>query len=111
MPVSYISPDRVRGEMISAPVGKSGPLMCFISARVVASGSSSSWMQAATTSRRLCGGMSVAMPTAMPVAPFSSMFGTRAGSSAGSSSVPSKFGAQSTVPCAELAQQQRPHSA
>ena len=84
--------------MISAPVGRSGPLMCFIRALVVASGSSSRWMQAAATSRRLCGGTSVAMPTAMPVVPFSSRFGSRAGSTAGSSSWPSKFGTQSTVP-------------
>ena len=41
----------------------------------------------------------------MPVAPFSSTFGRRAGSSVGSSSVPSKFGVQSTVPCAELGEQ------
>ena len=59
----------------------------------------------AATSRRLCGGMSVAMPTAMPEVPFSSRFGRRAGRITGSSSVPSKFGAQSTVPCAELAEQ------
>jgi hypothetical protein len=50
-------------------------------ARVLASGSSSRRMQALATSRRLCGGMSVAMPTAMPVVPFSSTCGSRAGSS------------------------------
>ena len=55
-------------------------------------------MQAVTTSRRLWGGMSVAMPTAIPVVPFSNRLGTRAGSSTGSSSVPSKFGDHSTVP-------------
>ena len=55
-------------------------------------------MQAAATSRRLCGGMSVAMPTAMPVVPLSSTLGRRAGSTDGSSIVPSKFGTQSTVP-------------
>ena len=44
--------------------------------------------------------MSVAMPTAMPIEPFSSTCGTRAGSQLGSSMVPSKFGTQSTVPCA-----------
>jgi len=57
-------------------------------------------MQALASSRRLCGRMSVAMPTAMPVEPFSSTCGTRAGSQAGSLSVPSKFAVQSTVPCA-----------
>ncbi len=40
------------------------------------------------------------MPTAMPIEPFSSTCGTRAGSQLGSSMVPSKFGTQSTVPCA-----------
>jgi len=64
----------------------------------VQSGSSIKRMQAAATSRRLCGGMSVAMPTAMPVVPLSSTCGRRAGSHEGSSRVPSKFGAQSTVP-------------
>ena len=37
-----------------------------------------------TTSRRLCGGMSVAMPTAMPVVPFNKIFGIRAGKVTGS---------------------------
>src|SRR4051812_25097313 len=51
----------------SAPVGKSGPLMCLQSSASVESGSSSSLIHAVTTSRRLCGGTSVAIPTAMPV--------------------------------------------
>jgi hypothetical protein len=55
-------------------------------------------MQAAATSRRLWGGMSVAMPTAMPLPPLSRMWGTWAGSTTGSSNVPSKLGCQSTVP-------------
>ena len=84
--------------MISAPVGRSGPFTNFISCAVVASGSSSRWMQALATSRRLCGGMSVAMPTAMPEVPFRSRFGSRAGRNTGSSSVPSKLAVQSTVP-------------
>lgn len=54
--------------------------------------------QAAATSRALCGGMSVAMPTAMPVTPLRSMCGSIAGRNFGSSCVPSKFGTQSTVP-------------
>jgi hypothetical protein len=65
--------------------------------RVLKVGSSSNATHALTTSRRLCGGMSVAMPTAMPDPPFNKRFGTRAGSIVGSSSEPSKFGAQSTV--------------
>ena len=61
--------------MISASVGKSGPLMCFVSCAMLASGLSSSSRHAATTSRTLCDGMSVAIPTAMPDAPLSSTCG------------------------------------
>ena len=61
--------------MISAAVGASGPLMCFVSWAIVASGLSSSSTHAFTTSRRLCDGMSVAMPTAIPLAPLSSTCG------------------------------------
>ncbi|MCY1451439.1 hypothetical protein D9M71_683060 [compost metagenome] len=61
-------------------------------------GSSSKRTHAVATSRRLCGGTSVAMPTAIPVVPLSRMFGRRAGNTSGSSSVPSKFGPQSAVP-------------
>ena len=72
----------------SAPVGKSGPLIRSISAS-----SSSSWEASgfsrhhcapAATSRRLCGGMLVAMPTAMPAEPLTSRFGKRAGRTVGS---------------------------
>jgi len=41
--------------------------------------------QRGPTSRRLCGGMRVAMPTAMPDVPLTSSCGTRAGSTSGSS--------------------------
>src|SRR3569623_1809302 len=88
-----------RGVMISASVGKSGASTCSHSAFTSASGSSRRCLQAAATSRALCGGMSVAIPTAMPVAPFNKRFGSRAGNTAGSSSVPAKLGTQSTVPC------------
>ena len=43
----------------------------------------------AATSRRLCGGMFVAMPTAMPTEPLTSRFGNRAGRIAGSCVRPS----------------------
>ena len=43
-------------------------------------------MIALTTSRRLCGGMFVAMPTAMPDEPLTTRFGMPAGSTVGSSS-------------------------
>ncbi len=85
--------------MISAAVGKSGPLMCFVSWASVASGLSRSSRQALTTSRALCDGMSVAMPTAMPDAPLRRTCGRRDGRRRGSLSVPSKFGPHSTVPC------------
>ena len=39
---------------------------------------------AAIVSRRLCGGMFVAMPTAMPLDPLTSRFGNRAGRTTGS---------------------------
>ena len=55
----------------------------------VACGCSSSHWTPAATSRRLCGGMLVAMPTAMPVAPLIIRFGMRAGSTTGSVRVPS----------------------
>ncbi len=87
------------GETSSAPVGKSGPRTCASSSSSVADGFSSRWMQAAATSRRLWGGISVDMPTAMPDAPFRRRFGRRAGRRTGSLSVPSKFGCQSVVPC------------
>ena len=51
---------------ISPPVGKSGPLTCFRRSLTASFGSSISAISAATISRRLCGGMLVAMPTAMP---------------------------------------------
>ena len=65
-------------------VGKSGPGMSSIKSGIVISGLSISATQASITSRRLCGGMLVAMPTAMPDEPFTSRFGTRVGSTVGS---------------------------
>ena len=70
--------------MIWPPPGKSGPgsfaEQVFERGLRVPSISSA----AAATSRRLCEGISVAMPTAMPDAPLSSTNGKRAGSSFGS---------------------------
>ena len=54
-------------------------------------------MTPSITSRMLCGGMLVAMPTAMPVDPFTSRFGNGVGRTVGSSVVSSKFGTKSTV--------------
>ena len=70
-------------------VGKSGPLMCSMSASTPIDGSSSNASTPATTSFRLCGGMLVAMPTAMPELPLTSRFGTRVGSTSGMNSVSS----------------------
>ena len=50
----------------------------------VASGWSSAQCTPSATSRMLCGGMFVAMPTAMPDDPLTSRFGKRAGSTVGS---------------------------
>ena len=82
-----------RVPMISAPVGKSGPLISRMTASRVssrlASGCASTHCAAAATSRRLCGGIWVAMPTAMPDEPLTSRLGKRLGSTSGSSVLPS----------------------
>src|SRR5438552_1725514 len=54
-------------------------------------------MSASTISRRLWGGMFVAMPTAIPLEPFTRRFGNFDGRTVGSFSVPSKLSIQSTV--------------
>ncbi len=73
-------------------VGKSGPGTSLISSSSssswVASGWSSAQMTPEATSRRLCGGMRVAMPTAMPSEPLTSRFGNRAGRMTGSVVLP-----------------------
>src|SRR4030095_11779534 len=60
-------------------VGKSGPFTRVMSASTEMSGSSMSAIVASTTSRRLCGGMFVAMPTAMPDEPLTSRVGEAGG--------------------------------
>ena len=78
---------------MSAPVGKSGPWMRFMSASSSssrgASGCSRYHWAPAATSRRLCGGMLVAMPTAMPEEPLTSRLGNRLGRTVGSCVLPS----------------------
>ncbi len=78
---------------ICAPVGKSGPLMrCRVassSSSRLASGFSRCQRAAEATSRRLCGGMLVAMPTAMPTEPLTSRLGNREGRMLGSRVRPS----------------------
>ena len=72
-------------------------MMCFRISPVVISGLSTSWMIALTTSRRLCGGMFVAIPTAMPDEPLTTRFGMPAGKTDGSSRESSKLGTLLTV--------------
>src|SRR6187200_592605 len=62
-----------------APVGKSGPFTCRASRSESIVGSSIIATSAETISRRLCGGMLVAIPTAMPAEPLTSRFGNREG--------------------------------
>ena len=91
-PVRYAS-SIPRRPTIRALVGKSGPFTRSISALSRSSSEASKfsryhWTPAAT-SRRLCGGILVAIPTAMPSDPLISRFGKRAGSTTGSPPRPS----------------------
>src|SRR5690625_5955263 len=89
-PVRYISSMPLVPTML-APEGKSGPLMrsrhASSSSGLVASGLDSSHWTALATSRRLCGGMLVAIPTAIPEEPLTSRFGNREGKMVGSVAV------------------------
>ncbi len=82
-----------RRPTMSPPVGKSGPLTRSMSASssssADASGFSRNHCTPAATSRRLCGGMLVAMPTAMPAEPLTSRLGNRLGRTIGSCDRPS----------------------
>ena len=86
-PVRYASSIPWRPTMIPR-VGKSGPLTMPSSAVSVssldASGFSSAHSTAAAISRRLCGGMLVAIPTAIPAEPLTRRLGKRLGSTTGS---------------------------
>ena len=85
--------------MISALVGKSGPGMYSAILASVRFGLRIRAIVPFTTSRKLCGGISVAIPTAIPVVPFNRILGTRAGKLIGSFIEPSKLSCQSQVPC------------
>ena len=78
---------------MSAFVGKSGPLTTFnkwvSSSSGLASGCSSAQKTPSDISRKLCGGMFVAIPTAIPALPLTSKFGKRLGNTSGSSERPS----------------------
>ncbi|OPY29310.1 MAG: hypothetical protein A4E31_00679 [Methanomassiliicoccales archaeon PtaU1.Bin030] len=79
------------------PVGKSGPRTKAIRSRLSADGSSIRCIRASHISRRLWGGMFVAMPTAMPDEPFTRRLGNFDGSTTGSFSEASKLSTKSTV--------------
>ena len=97
-PVRYISRNPPSGNTISPPVGKSGAgITANTSSSEQFSGSEAYALSAAATSRMLCGGMLVAIPTAMPVLPLMSRFGSLAGSTEGSVCDPSKVSAKSTA--------------
>ena len=82
-----------RRPTIRPRVGKSGPLTRSISASRSSSSVASKWSRyqatPAATSRRLCGGILVAMPTAIPSDPLTSRLGNRLGSTTGSDERPS----------------------
>ena len=88
-PVSYAEAISWADEMICPPPGKSGPRMQSSNSAAVVFGLRISVTTALATSRRLWGGISVAMPTAMPDAPLSSNMGRRAGICRGSWNEPS----------------------
>ena len=73
--------------------GSPGPSRSGSARRAWSASSASGWSRhhctAAAISRRLCGGIFVAMPTAMPSEPLTSRFGNRAGRIAGSCVRPS----------------------
>ncbi len=95
-PVWYA--DRIPARpMMIPPVGKSGPGTTFSRSSTVQCGRSITSLTASATSRRLWGGMFVAIPTAIPDEPFTSRFGTRHGRTVGSLVEVSKFGMKSTV--------------
>ena len=70
-------------------VGKSGPFTCSIRSDSSASGLSRTQIVALITSRRLWGGILVAMPTAMPWLALTSTLGKVVGSRVGSCMEPS----------------------
>ena len=75
--------------IITPPVGKSGPGICFINSLILISLLSISARVPSIISPRLCGGILVAIPTAIPPAPLTKRFGYWAGKTVGSFSVSS----------------------
>ena len=91
-PVWYASAMPARPTM-NPPVGKSGPGISRRSSRAFSTRDAAAFSASHTvpsiTSRRLCGGMLVAMPTAIPAEPLTSRLGNGAGRTAGSLAVSS----------------------
>ena len=75
--------------IITPPVGKSGPGICFINSFILISLFSIKAKVPLIISPKLCGGILVAIPTAIPPAPLTSKFGYWAGKTVGSFSVSS----------------------
>ena len=75
--------------IITPPVGKSGPGICFIKSLILRSLFSIKAKVPSMISPKLCGGMLVAIPTAIPPAPLTSKLGYCAGKTVGSFSVSS----------------------
>ena len=75
--------------IITPPVGKSGPGICFIKSLILISLFSIKASVPFITSPKLWGGMLVAIPTAIPPAPLTNKFGNCAGRTVGSFSVSS----------------------
>ena len=75
--------------IITPPVGKSGPGICFINSLTLISLLSIKANVPFIISPKLCGGILVAIPTAIPPAPFTKRFGYCAGKTVGSFSVSS----------------------
>ena len=75
--------------IITPPVGKSGPGICFIKSLTLISLLSIRAKVPLITSPRLWGGILVAIPTAIPPAPLTNKFGNWAGRTDGSFSVSS----------------------
>ena len=61
--------------IITPPVGKSGPGICFINSLILISLFSIKANVPSIISPKLCGGILVAIPTAIPPAPFTSKLG------------------------------------
>ena len=97
LPRPVSSAARMPSRDITPPVGKSGPLTCFMSPSTVMSRSWIIAIRPSTISVRLCGARLVAMPTAMPAAPFTSRLGMADGRTSGSMVVSSKLALVGTV--------------